>query len=120
MELSISDEAAEEFKKSVDGINPQPYLRVGAKKGGCSGWTFTLETDDNLDSTDSLFEHNDITMLIDTVQHETLIGNLRIEYNRSNLVEQGFMFHRTSKGTVCGCGESFTPLNSNKTLGWDE
>ena len=41
MELSITQDAAEEFNKSVEGIEPKPYLRVGATKGGCSGWTFS-------------------------------------------------------------------------------
>ena len=119
MELSITEDAAEEFKKSIEGIEPEPYLRIGARKGGCSGWTFTLETDEDIDPTDSLFEHNGVQMLIDTDQHENIIGSLRVEYNRTNLVEQGFVFRRLTKGTVCGCGESFTPLNSDKPLGWD-
>ena len=120
MELSISKDAANEFKKSVESVSPQPYLRVGAKKGGCSGWTFTLITDNWVAPTDSLYEGYGVEMLIDTEQHEELIGNLRIEYNRTNLVEQGFIFKRTSMGTVCGCGESFTPINSSKkTLGWE-
>ena len=119
MELSITEDAANEFKKSVEGEDPQPYLRVGARSGGCSGWIFTLSTESEADPTDSLFDGHGVEMLIDTEQHETLIGDLRIEYNRTNLVEQGFVFHRTSKGTVCGCGESFTPLNSDKPLGWD-
>ena len=119
MELGITDEAAEEFKKSVENIEPEPYLRVGATKGGCSGWTFTLGTEEEIDPTDSLYEHHGIQMLINTDQHENLIGDLRVEYNRANLVEQGFVFRRTSKGTVCGCGESFTPLNSDKPLGWN-
>ena len=102
MELSISKDAAEEFKKSVEGASPQPYLRVGAKKGGCSGYTFTLTTDDAVDPTDSLFVDHDIIMIIDTEQHEELIGDLKIEYNRENLVEQGFVFRRLAKGTVCG------------------
>jgi len=119
VELTITEDAANEFKKSVGGEDPQPYLRVGARKGGCSGWTFVLETDDTVESTDSLFDAHGVDLLINTEQHEELIGNLRIEYNRTNLVEQGFVFHRTSKGTVCGCGESFTPLNSDKPLGWD-
>ena len=118
MELSISKDAAEEFKKSVEGASPQPYLRVGAKKGGCSGWTFTLQTDYWVAPTDSLFEEHGVGMLIDTEQHEELIGDLRVEYNRTNLVEQGFTFRRLAQGTVCGCGESFTPLGSNKPLGW--
>ncbi len=118
-ELSITEDAAIEFNKSVEGIKPKPYLRVGARPGGCSGWTFVLETDDHVDPTDSLFEDEGIQMLINTDQHENIIGNLRVEYNRTNLVEQGFVFKRTSMGTVCGCGESFTPLNSDKPLGWN-
>ena len=51
MELNISEDAAVEFNKSVMGIEPKPYLRVGAKSGGCSGWTFVLETDEQLAST---------------------------------------------------------------------
>jgi len=121
VELSITQDAAEEFNKSVEGIEPKPYLRVGAKSGGCSGWTFTIETDEQVNPTDSLFEGYDVQMIIDTDQHENLIGDLRVEYNRANLVEQGFVFKRTSMGTVCGCGESFTPINSpKKTLGWEE
>jgi len=121
VELSITQDAAEEFNKSVEGIKPKPYLRVGAKPGGCSGWTFILETDEQVNPTDSLFEGYDVQLLIDTDQHENLIGDLRVEYNRANLVEQGFIFRRTGMGTLCGCGESFTPINSpKKTLGWEK
>ena len=121
MELSITQDAAEEFNKSVEGIEPKPYLRVGAKPGGCSGWTFTLETDEQVNPADSLYEGYDVQMIINTDHHENLIGDLRVEYNRANLVEQGFVFKRTSMGTVCGCGESFTPINSpKKTLGWEK
>jgi len=121
VELSITQDAAEEFNKSVKEIEPKPYLRVGAKPGGCSGWTFTLETDEQVNPTDSLFEGYDVQMIINTDHHENLIGDLRVEYNRANLVEQGFVFRRTGIGTLCGCGESFTPINSpKKTLGWEK
>ena len=119
MELSITQDAAEEFNKSVEEIKPKPYLRVCAKPGGCSGWTFTLETDEQVSPTDSLFEGHGVQLLINTDHHENLIGDLRVEYNRANLVEQGFVFRRTGMGTLCGCGESFTPINNpKKTLGW--
>ena len=114
MELSITQDAAEEYNKSVEGIEPKPYLRIGARPGGCSGWIFTIETDEHVDPTDSLFEGHGIHMIIDTDQHENLIGDLRIEYNRTNLVEQGFVFKRTKMGTVCGCGESFTPMGGKE------
>ena len=40
-----------------------------------------------------------------------------MDYRDDNIVEQGFIFRRAN-GAVCGCGESFTPLGSNKPLGW--
>jgi len=121
VELSITQDAAEEFNKSGEGIEPKPYLRVGARPGGCSGWTFTLETDEQVNPTDSLYEGYGVQMIINTDHHENLIGDLRVEYNRANLVEQGFVFLRTGMGTLCGCGESFTPINSpKKTLGWEK
>ena len=77
------------------------------------------DTSDNSDNINNSTDGHGVEMLINTEQHETLIGDLRVEYNRTNLVEQGFVFRRLTKGTVCGCGESFTPLGSDKPLGWD-
>ena len=53
------------------------------------------------------------------IQSENVIGDLMVDYRDDNIVEQGFVFKRISTGVVCGCGESFTPLGSNKKLGWD-
>ena len=110
MKLEITEKATRIFKDSTS----DPYLRIGARKGGCSGWTFTLDSDTAAGSTDSLFEE---FLLIDTEIHETVIGDLEVDYRDDNLVEQGFIFKRPS-GQLCGCGESFTPLGSDISLGW--
>ena len=110
--LLITDKAKKIFKESTK----EPYLRVGARPGGCSGWMFTLESDTEADMTDSLY---DDFVLINTELHENVIGDLMVDYRDDNMVEQGFVFTRISTGVVCGCGESFTPLGSNKKLGWD-
>ena len=107
----MTDKAKQIFKESTE----DPYMRVSARPGGCSGWTFVLESDTEADITDSLFE--DIA-IIDTKLHENIIGDLMVDYRDDNLVEQGFVFQRMSTGVVCGCGESFTPLGSTKSLGW--
>ena len=112
MKLIITEKAKKVFKDSTE----DPYMRVGARPGGCSGWMFTLESDTDVDITDSMF---DDMVIIDTELHENVIGDLMVDYNDENLVEQGFVFQRISTGVVCGCGESFTPLGSTKSLGWD-
>jgi iron-sulfur cluster assembly protein len=111
MKLQVTEKARKIFKESTE----DPYLRVHARAGGCSGWTFVLESDTDIDSTDSMF---DDFAIINTELHENIIGDLMVDYRDDNLVEQGFCFKRLSTGVVCGCGESFTPLNSNKPLGW--
>ena len=110
MKLEITEKASKAFRDSTE----DPYLRVSAKPGGCSGWTFVLESDTKVDMADSL--HEDF-LLIDSELHEMVIGDLVVDYRDDNLVEQGFIFKR-SNGAVCGCGESFTALGSTKPLGW--
>ena len=113
MKLIVTEKAKKIFRESTE----DPYMRVGAKPGGCSGWMFTLESDTDVDITDSMY---DDIVIIDTELHENVIGDLMVDYRDDNIVEQGFVFQRMSTGVVCGCGESFTPLGSTKKLGWDE
>ena len=103
----------------AENIDPsETYVRVGAKPGGCSGWTFLIETTDKKESKDAIYSYGGIDFIIDNVQLHTIIGSLEVDYKDDNLVEQGFVFKRLGSGQMCGCGESFTPLGSNKPLGW--
>ena len=103
----------------AEGLDPSTtYVRVGAKPGGCSGWTFLIETTDKKETKDDTYCYGNINFIIDNVQLHTVIGSLEVDYNDNNLVEQGFVFKRLGSGQMCGCGESFTPLGSNKPLGW--
>ena len=119
--LRITEKAKKVFRESLvaEGLEPNTtFLRIGAKPGGCSGWTFLLETTEDKENTDDQYCYDDITMVIDRRQLQTIIGSLEVDYKDDNLVEQGFVFKRLGSGQMCGCGESFTPLGSNKPLGW--
>ena len=94
------------------------FVRIGAKPGGCSGWTFLIETTDKKNSRDDTYWFGNIKFIIDNVQLQTIIGSLEVDYRDDNIVEQGFVFKRLGSGQMCGCGESFTPLGSSKPLGW--
>ena len=103
----------------AEGLDPSStFVRVGAKPGGCSGWTFLIETTENKNSRDDIYSFGGIDFIIDNVQLHTIIGSLEIDYRDDNIVEQGFVFKRLGSGQLCGCGESFTPLGSTAPLGW--
>ena len=119
--IEVTDKAASILEDSfkAEGLNPKTtFVRVGAKPGGCSGWSFLIETTENKESRDDAYWFGNIKFIIDNPQLQTVIGSIEVDYRDDNLVEQGFIFKRMGTGQLCGCGESFTPLGSNQALGW--
>lgn len=120
--IIVTDKAVSILEDSfkAEGLDPKTtFVRVGAKPGGCSGWSFLIETTENKESRDDAYWFGNIKFIIDNPQLQTVIGSIEVDYRDDNLVEQGFIFKRMGTGQLCGCGESFTPLGSNKALGWD-
>ena len=125
-ELKITEKAASVFKDMIADEKKDPensYLRVGANSGGCSGWKYSLDFEDTIDSVDLTFEQYNVKMVVDEKILNEIIGDVEVDYKIGNLVEQGFIFKRLKYAHVCGCGESFTPLKDIPTdgkqkLGW--
>lgn len=113
--ISISEQAISEVLRSFEqeGLSTEEYrLRVGANKGGCSGWRWELETESKSDrgEKDLIFSTAGPELIVDEDILKNVIGTALIDYSQKNIVEQGFMFIRQG-GLQCGCGESFTPIS---------
>jgi len=125
-EVRITEHAAKEFKSMCEDENKlleDSYLRVGANSGGCSGWKYSLDFEDSIDSEDLTFEQYGVTLVVDETILNEIIGDVEVDYKRGNLIEQGFIFKRLKYDHVCGCGESFTPIkdiaaDGVQKLGW--
>ena len=125
-EVTITEQAAKEFKSMCEDENKlleNSYLRVGANSGGCSGWKYSLDFEDSIDSEDLTFEQYGVTLVVDKTILNDVIGDVEVDYKKGNLIEQGFIFKRLKYGHVCGCGESFTPIkdiaaDGVQKLGW--
>jgi iron-sulfur cluster assembly protein len=125
-EVRITEQAAKEFTSMCEDENKlleNSYLRVGADSGGCSGWKYSLDFDDSVDSTDLTFEQHGVILVVDKQILNEIIGDVEVDYKKGNLIEQGFIFKRLKYGHVCGCGESFTPIkdipaDGTQKLGW--
>lgn len=84
----------------------ESYVRVGVTSGGCSGLSYKLDLDTNLEDTDKIFEDKGVRILIDKKSFLYLIGTT-LEYS-GGLNGKGFSFNNPNASRTCGCGESFS------------
>ena len=102
----ISDNAKERLMSLMsDKDSSFKYVRVGVRSGGCSGLSYNLDFDSEVLSTDKLFEHNGVKLLVDKKSYLYLVGTT-LNYS-GGLNGKGFVFENPNASRTCGCGESF-------------
>jgi iron-sulfur cluster assembly protein len=81
-------------------------LRVGVRGGGCSGFTYFLEFEDEIEAKDRELESHGVKIIVDSKSYLYLMG-IEIDY-LDNLNGAGFKFNNPNAKRTCGCGESFS------------
>lgn len=107
--ITVSQKALEHIIKLMTetGLSPTSHnLRVGVKGGGCSGLSYVMDFDDNVDINDEIVEVNGgFKVVIDKKSVLYLFGT---ELNYSDgLNGKGFEWVNPNASRTCGCGESF-------------
>ncbi len=106
MAISLTDAAADRVRTFLENRGKGLGLRLGVKTTGCSGLAYVLEFVDELQEGDSVFEHNDVKVIIDAKSLVYLDGT-QLDFVKNGLNE-GFEFKNPNQKDECGCGESFT------------
>ena len=107
-QFSVSATAAEQIKLQLQKRGtPDSFLRLGIKGGGCSGFSYVIQFEDEAPkSRDTIFEEHGIKVVIDKKSLIYLNGST-LEWEKT-LVKQGFKFLNPNEKSSCGCGHSFT------------
>ncbi|HEY0092316.1 MAG TPA: iron-sulfur cluster assembly accessory protein [Flavobacterium sp.] len=107
--IKVSDVAR---KKIVDMMQDdgydvsKDYVRVGVKSGGCSGLSYELKFDKQINESDKVFEDNDVRIAVEKKSFLYLAGTT-LEFS-GGLNGKGFVFNNPNANRTCGCGESFS------------
>lgn len=115
--IDISPAAVAEIRRiQLNQKDPDAYLRLAIKSGGCLGFFYDLalessETIENKESRqdDYLLEVNGINCVIDPYSWKYL-EFLKLDY-AEDLMGGGFRFHNHQVKKTCGCGISFSVEN---------
>jgi iron-sulfur cluster assembly protein len=104
--ISLTEKAANQIKKQLEKRGGGVGLKLGVKKSGCSGYAYTLDYSDLIESEDTVFEEYGVKVI---VQNDDLpfIDGLRLDYRREG-INEAFRFDNPNVTGACGCGESFT------------
>jgi len=92
--------------RAREGRTESAALRVAVVGGGCSGFSYQLDFDDEPRDGDQVLEYDGVRVLVDPTSAEHLAGT-EIDFVTS-LHGGGFKFANPKATHTCGCGSSFT------------
>lgn len=105
--ITLTESAAGEVRRLMaETGQASGVLRVGIKSGGCSGFSYELGIDDNVEDGDQRFESQGVPVVVDMKSYFYVKG-LVIDFEKK-LLGGGFRFENPNATGGCGCGTSFS------------
>ena len=104
----LTAKAAEMVKitREQEGIDATHGLRIAVRGGGCSGFEYALDFENEARENDWIYEQNGMTIYVDAVSARYLEGTT-VDYVMG-MAGAGFKFINPQAKGTCGCGSSFT------------
>jgi iron-sulfur cluster assembly protein len=108
--VQMTERAAKEITRVIEEHKlpkDSTWVRIGAKGGGCSGFSYVLDFDQNGPTEfDLTFEMHGVKLVIDK-KSEFFMGGTVLDFN-DGLLNRGFVFQNPTASGTCGCGTSFS------------
>jgi len=114
--IQITDDARNQIKDMMKEESEEAKLRFGVKGGGCSGLSYSLGFDEEINEELDVVEMiNEIPVII-TRQDIPIIENTEIDF-KQNMMGGGFSINNPNAVLSCGCGSSFRTKEAAGTPG---
>jgi len=104
--VNLTPVASSKVKEIMTQQNPAPSaLRVAVVGGGCSGFSYHMAFENQVNGTDNVYEFDGLKVLVDQMS-EMYLDGVEIDYVET-LEGAGFKFGNPNVKSTCGCGSSF-------------
>ncbi|WP_290000087.1 iron-sulfur cluster insertion protein ErpA [Faucicola atlantae] len=105
--MTLTDNAANKVRRlrAQEG-NEDLMLRVYVTGGGCSGFSYGFNFEEQLADDDAQFANGDVALVVDSLSYQYLHGST-IDYIEG-LEGSHFVVDNPNATTTCGCGSSFS------------
>lgn len=106
--LTVTDAAAARVREIVaNAEKPVAGVRLGIKKGGCAGMTYTMDLAETANKGDDVVDiGGGVRVLVDPAAVLFLLGT-EMDFTVDKLSAR-FVFRNPNETSACGCGESVT------------
>ena len=106
--IALSDNAATKVKELITAEgNDELALRVAVRPGGCSGFSYEMFFDSEVEKDDLTAEYGPgIKVVVDPSSAQLLTG-ATLDY-KDGLQGAGFAIDNPNAQRTCGCGQSFS------------
>ena len=105
--ITVTHSAVNQIKKMMTSRSNIPHgIKLGINTKGCSGLSYDLTFDHTQRDNDTIFEDNEVKIIVDKKSFLYLVGTT-LEYS-GGLNGKGFVFINPNADRTCGCGESFS------------
>lgn len=105
--IEVTSKAVRMIKltREEEGLDDTWGLRVAVRGGGCSGFEYALDFEQEKRENDYVLRFDDLTVFLDAVSARYL-GGTTIDYVMGAM-GSGFKFDNPKARGTCGCGSSF-------------
>ena len=107
--VTLTERAAKEVQRVIEEnqLPAETHVRIGAKGGGCSGFSYVLDFDQaGPTEFDVAFAMHGVRYMVDK-KSEFFMGGTILDFN-DDLLNRGFAFTNPAATGTCGCGTSFS------------
>ena len=99
-------ENAQKHIATILTVDNSKYFRITVLGGGCAGFQYKFDFDNQKNDDDIIFETKKVAVIIDTTSLE-LINGSKIDYV-NELIGSSFKVLNPQASSSCGCGTSFS------------